>query len=246
MGAVLITGASREIGAACAREFAREGYAVAVHYRQSEAQALALCEELTAAGHEAAAVCADVRDSAAVRRMTALVEERFGFIDVLVNNAGVNIREWATEYDMDKFDFVMNVNLRSYFVASRYAARYMKKQGGGSIVCTSSAMSKEYSSKRCAYHISKTGVNGLVSCLATEWARDNIRVNGIAPGYFATKVTERTRSDPDKSRRVLEHIPANRWGEVQDLMGACVFLASDASRYVNGSMVVVDGGYLVR
>ena len=240
---VLVTGANKGIGKAIAKEFLENGATVVIAGGRDAAATEKAIAELSPIG-PVEAMNVDMTNDAAVEAMIDHVVEKYGRIDVLVNNAGVNIREWATDFDIEKFDFVMNVNLRSYFVASRYAARYMKKQGGGCIVCTSSAMSKEYSSKRCAYHISKTGVNGLVSCLATEWARDNIRVNGIAPGYVMTEMVEKGIADGVIDfEAIMPIIPMKRLLKPEEIARPVVFLASDWASGMTGQILFSDGGW---
>ena len=129
---------------------------------------------------------------------------------------------------------------------SLHAAKHMRARGSGKIINICSVFSYLGGRGSAAYAASKHGLAGLTKAYCDELAADNIQVNGIAPGYYATKLTEQTRSDPDKNAAVLDHIPAGRWGQREDLMGAVVFLASDASNYVNGHILSVDGGYLVR
>ena len=240
---VLVTGGNKGLGKAIVKEFLEHGATVVMAGgRDTAATEKALAEVKDLGTVEAVNI--DMTDDAAVEAMIDHVVETYGRIDVLVNNAGVSVREWATDIDIEKFDFVMDVNLRAYFVASRYAARYMKKQGGGCIICTSSAMSSEYSSKRCAYHISKTGVNGLVGCLATEWARDGIRVNGIAPGYVMTELVKKGVDDGVIDfNAIMPIIPMKRLLQPEEIARPVLFLASDWASSITGQVLFADGGW---
>ncbi len=243
MGAVLITGASRGIGAACAREFAREGYAVAVHYRQSEAQALALCEELTAAGHEAAAVCADVRDSAAVRRMTALVEERFGFIDVLVNNAGVAMQKLFTDTTDSDWDDMIASDLSSVFYCCRAVAPAMIREHRGCIVNIASMWGEVGASCEVAYSAAKAGVIGLTKALAKELGPSGIRVNAVSPGVVMTDMMAGFSAEDVAALK--DETPLCTLGAPEDIARTAVFLASDRARYITGQVLGVNGGMVI-
>ncbi|WP_283153446.1 SDR family oxidoreductase [Guptibacillus hwajinpoensis] len=171
----------------------------------------------------------------------------FGKIDILVNNAGININEPdVTKFSRLQWDKMVSVNLNAPFELSHEAAKHMIPQQSGKIINTCSLFSYLGGQWSPAYAATKHGLAGFTKAYCDELAQYNIQVNGIAPGYFATDVTKNTRENPESNQRVLDHIPANRWGNIQDLMGAVVFLASDASNYVNGTLLNVDGGYLVR
>ncbi len=171
----------------------------------------------------------------------------FGQIDILVNNAGININEPdVTKFTRLHWDKMVSVNLNAPFELSHEVAKYMIPQRSGKIINTCSLFSYLGGQWSPAYAATKHGLAGFTKAYCDELAQYNIQVNGIAPGYFATDVTRITRENPANNQRVLDHIPANRWGNIQDLMGAVVFLASDASNYVNGTLLNVDGGYLVR
>jgi NAD(P)-dependent dehydrogenase (short-subunit alcohol dehydrogenase family) len=171
---------------------------------------------------------------------------RLGSLDILVNSAGICPLAEVLDYDRGKWDPTIAVNLTAAFEMSHEAAKRMIPQRHGKIINICSMFSFLGGRTAPAYTASKHGIAGLTRAYCDELAEYNIQVNGIAPGYYATAITATTRADPDSSRRVLEHVPADRWGEPVDLMGTVVFLASRASDYVNGHVLAVDGGYLVR
>lgn len=169
-----------------------------------------------------------------------------GSIDILVNNAGISLLHEVQDFGREPWDKMISVNLTAAFELAFEAAKFMIPQRSGKIINICSLFSFLGGQLSPAYAATKHGLAGFTKAYCDELAQYNIQVNGIAPGYFATAITAQTRSDPEKSERVLNRIPANRWGQTMDLMGATVFLASRASDYVNGHLLVVDGGYLAR
>jgi NAD(P)-dependent dehydrogenase (short-subunit alcohol dehydrogenase family) len=179
----------------------------------------------------------------------AVVDEcvaRLGSIDILVNSAGICPLGEVLEFDRSKWDPTVAVNLTAAFEMSFEAAKHFIPQRSGKIINICSMFSFLGGRLSSAYAATKHGIAGFTKAYCDELAMHNVQVNGIAPGYYATAITTNTRSNPESNRRVLEHIPAGRWGEPLDLMGTVVFLASRASDYVNGHILAVDGGYLVR
>ena len=175
------------------------------------------------------------------------VVEAYGRIDILVNNAGIIRRNRSIDFTEKDWDEVMDINLKTLFFLSQAVARQFLKQGsGGKIVNIASMLSFQGGILVPSYTASKSGVMGLTRLLACEWAPHGINVNAIAPGYMATRNTQAIQDDPVRSRQILERIPAGRWGAPDDLKGAVVFLASDASRYLQGHTLAVDGGWLAR
>jgi NAD(P)-dependent dehydrogenase (short-subunit alcohol dehydrogenase family) len=172
--------------------------------------------------------------------------EQFGSVDILINSAGICPLAEVLEFDRPKWDATVQVNLTAAFEMSYEAAHKMIPQRSGKIINICSMFSFLGGRWSSAYSATKHGIAGLTKAYCDELAEHNIQVNGIAPGYYATAITTATRSNPVTNQRVLDHIPAGRWGEPQDLMGTVVFLASRASDYVNGHVLAVDGGYLVR
>lgn len=240
----IVTGGNSGLGQAFALALAKAGANVLVaSFMEDDGTTQRLIE---GTGHKYDFIKADITEKGMPKAIVQRCVDTFGSVDILVNCAGVNLCDDVMNYSRDMWDRMIGINLTAAFDLIQASIQYMVPQRSGKIINICSLFSYLGGTGAPAYAAMKHGLAGLNKTYCDELGQYNIQINGIAPGYFATKVTERTRSDPDKSRRVLEHIPANRWGEVQDLMGACVFLASDASRYVNGSMVVVDGGYLVR
>jgi 2-deoxy-D-gluconate 3-dehydrogenase len=171
----------------------------------------------------------------------------FGHIDILVNNAGIIRRNDAIEFSEQDWDDVMNINIKSVFFMSQAVAKQFIAQGkGGKIINIASMLSYQGGIRVPSYTASKSGVMGVTRLLANEWAKHNINVNAIAPGYMATNNTQALRADDSRSKEILDRIPAARWGTPQDVAGPCVFLASQAADYINGYTIAVDGGWLAR
>lgn len=191
-----------------------------------------LQSDITADGEPARVICACV--------------EAFGSVDILINSAGICPLDDVLEFGRDKWDATVAVNLTAAFEMSHEAAKHMVPRGQGKIINICSMYSFLGGRRSPAYAATKHAIAGLTKTYCDELAEHNIQVNGIAPGFFATAITAETRSIPERNKAVLDHIPAERWGEREDLMGTVVFLASRASDYVNGHVLAVDGGYLVR
>lgn len=173
--------------------------------------------------------------------------EKFGRVDILVNNAGIIRREDSINFSEKDWDDVMNVNIKTLFFFSQAVAKqFEKQQSGGKIINIASMLSYQGGIRVPSYTAAKSGVKGITMTLSNEWASKNINVNAIAPGYMATNNTQAIRSDKDRNEAILDRIPAGRWGEPKDLVGAAIFLASKASDYVNGFTLAVDGGWLGR
>jgi NAD(P)-dependent dehydrogenase (short-subunit alcohol dehydrogenase family) len=189
---------------------------------------------------------ADITADGVPRQIVDECVRRLGSIDILINSAGICPLAEVLDFDRKPWDATVAVNLTAAFEMSHEVAKYMIPQRSGKIINICSMFSFLGGRLSSAYSATKHGIAGLTKAYCDELAEYNIQVNGIAPGYYATAITANTRSDPDRSRRVLEHVPANRWGDPADLMGTVVFLASRASDYVNGHILAVDGGYLVR
>ncbi|MFD4232487.1 SDR family NAD(P)-dependent oxidoreductase [Streptomyces sp. NPDC058545] len=189
---------------------------------------------------------ADLTEPGVPKQIIEGCVDAFGSVDILVNSAGIcNIAD-VEQFDRAQWDPMVSVNLTAPFELSHEAIRFMIPQRSGKIINIASMFSFLGGQWSPAYAATKHGIVGFTKAYCDELAQHNIQVNAIAPGYFATKITEETRADPETNQRVLDHIPAGRWGDVADLMGATVFLSSRASDYVNGHVLPVDGGYLVR
>ena len=188
----------------------------------------------------------DITEEGAPARVIEGCAEAFGGVDVLVNSAGISRIADVTEFGRERWDPMIAVNLTAAFEMSHEAAKRMIPQGSGKIINIASLFSFLGGIGSPAYAATKHGIVGLTRAYADELGGHGIQVNAIAPGYFATPITAETRADADANRRIVDHTPAGRWGDVADLMGATVFLASPASDFVNGHVLSVDGGYLVR
>lgn len=197
-------------------------------------------------GGEYAFMQADITAAGVPAAVISACVERFGSVDILVNSAGICPMAEVLDFDRTPWDATIAVNLTAAFEMTHAAAKVMVSQRSGKVINICSMFSFLGGRMSPAYSASKHGIAGLTRAYCDELAEHGIQVNGIAPGYYATAITERTRSDPVTNQRVLDHIPAGRWGDVADLMGTVVFLASRASDYVNGHVLAVDGGYLVR
>lgn len=202
--------------------------------------------QVEAAGHRYEFLKIDITAPGSAARVIDGCVERLGGIDILVNSAGICPMAEVLDFGREQWDATVAVNLTAAFELGHEAAKRMIPQKGGKIINICSLFSFLGGRWSSAYAATKHGLAGFTKAYCDELAMHNIQVNGIAPGYYATEITKKTRSDPVTNQRVLDHIPAGRWGEPVDLMGALVFLSSRASNYVNGHLLVVDGGYLVR
>jgi 2-deoxy-D-gluconate 3-dehydrogenase len=241
----LVTGSQTGLGTGIAVALAQAGANVVVHGKDSKG-IQEVCAAVSAAGARAARAIADVSDAHACEELVELTVRELGSIDILVNNAGIIRRSPAAEFSMKDWMDVIEVNLNAVFRLCQLAGRHMLKQGKGKIVNIASLLAFQGGVFVPSYSAAKGGVAQLTKALANEWAPKGINVNAIAPGYMATDNTAALRKDPERSRQILERIPAGRWGEPQDLAGAAVFLCSSASDYVHGHVLVVDGGWMVR
>lgn len=240
----IVTGASRGLGRGMALGLAEAGadlFLVDIS-GASDTQAT-----IRAAGRRCDSLAADLSEHAAAELTVRRCKESLGRVDILVNNAGIIRRAPILDFAEKDWDDVVRVNLRAVFFLCQAAARVMVAQGnGGRIINVASMLSFQGGILVPSYTASKSGVMGLTRALANELAQHRINVNAIAPGYMATDNTAPLRADPERSRAILDRIPAGRWGTPEDLQGVAVFLASDASAYLNGYTIAVDGGWLAR
>lgn len=204
-------------------------------------------EQVLALGRRFTAIQADLSRQDAIADIVAKAVSAMGRVDILVNNAGTIRRADALTFSEKEWDDVLNLNLKSVFFLSQAVARQFIRQGsGGKIINIASILSFQGGIRVPSYTASKSGVLGLTRLMANEWAGQNINVNAIAPGYMATDNTRQLRDDADRSKEILDRIPAGRWGVPDDLQGPVVFLASQAADYINGYTLAVDGGWLAR
>ena len=239
--AALVTGGNGGIGLGMAEGLARAGAKVAIAGRDHAKNAKA------AKQIGAVAIAADITDEKACRGMVDEAAKKLGRLDILVNNAGINIRKRPEEYRLEEWHRVLESNLTSAFVASQAAYPHMQRAKGGKIVNIGSMMSIFGAAFVAPYGASKGGIVQLTRALATAWAKDNIQVNAVLPGWIDTALTRRAREEVSGlHERVLARTPAGRWGAPEDLAGIAVFLCSSASDFVTGTAIPVDGGYAVQ
>jgi NAD(P)-dependent dehydrogenase (short-subunit alcohol dehydrogenase family) len=241
----IVTGGNSGLGHAFSVALAKGGANVmAVSIMDDDGETKELVE---AEGRQYKYVRADITADGECFRVVKDCVDTWGHIDILVNCAGICINiEDVTKFTRKEWDKMIAVNLTAAFEMTHEALKYMIPQNRGKVINIASLFSFLGGQWSPAYASTKHGIVGLSKAMCDELGQFNIQVNAIAPGYFATKLTEKTRSNPERNKTILSHIPANRWGWLADLMGTCVFLASDASNYVNGHTLTVDGGYLMR
>jgi 2-dehydro-3-deoxy-D-gluconate 5-dehydrogenase len=241
----IVTGGNGGIGLGMARGLAKAGANIAVVGR-NEAKSKVAVTELKACGVEALAVTADVTDQAAVAAMVARIIGEFGRIDILVNNAGINIRKPTHALELDEWTDVIDTNLTSAFLCSKAAYPSMKAAGRGKIINIGSMLSIFGASFAPAYAASKGGIVQFTRACACAWAADNIQANAILPGWIDTDLTRNARQQIEGLHdRVLARTPAARWGAIDDFAGIAVFLSSQASDFVTGTAIPVDGGFSI-
>ncbi len=240
----LVTGSSRGMGAAIAVALAQAGANVALH--ASRSVPTDVVRAVGEAGVNHVALIADLSRPSRAPILFDQAVAALGSIDILVNNAGITRRAPAVDYSLADWDDVIATNLTSVFRLCQCAARPMLERGFGKIINIASLLSFQGGITVPAYAAAKGGVAQLTKALANEWAARGLQVNAIAPGYMATELTQSLQNDSTRSRQILERIPAGRWGSPQDVAGAAVFLASPASDYISGHILVVDGGWLAR
>lgn len=240
----VVTGSSTGLGQGMCIALAQAGAKiVGVDYVESpETQ-----EIITKNGGEFVGVVANLLTQEPIQGIIDTAVEKFGRMDILVNNAGIIRRCDAIDFTEKDWDDVIAINQKTVFFLSQAAARqYIKQESGGKIISVASMLSYQGGIRVPSYTASKSAVMGITRAMANEWAKYGINVNAIAPGYMATNNTAQLRSDADRSEAILDRIPAGRWGTPDDMQGTIVFLASEASSYVNGYTIAVDGGWLAR
>ncbi|KAI8972891.1 hypothetical protein BD414DRAFT_581188 [Trametes punicea] len=247
---VLITGATRGIGAACAIALAEAGANICLVRRPSPDGSQsndATAKAIAALGRTAKTVECDLADLDAVRDLfKRALEAMGGEIHVLVNCAGIQRRFPAVQFPESDWDDVLNVNLKSVWLLSQAAGQHMVPRRRGKIINFCSLLTFQGGFTVPAYAAAKGALGQLTKALSNEWSKDNVQVNGICPGYIATEMNEKLLQDPVRLRQISERIPSGRWGEPRDFAGPVVFLASAASQYVCGELLVVDGGWMGR
>jgi len=241
----VITGASRGLGRAMALALAGSGVRLALVARD-EAKLAAVAAAVGELGAEAECYRADVRSEADVLALEPQVRERFGRAQILINNAGVNVRKLVTEFTYQEWRSVLDTNLTGAFLMCRSFVPHMQGTGYGRILNMTSIMSHVSLPERAAYSSSKAGLLGLTRALALELAADGITVVGISPGPFATEMNTPLINDPVKNAQFLQSIPVGRWGRVEDIGALARFLCSEEAAFITGTDIVIDGGWLAR
>ena len=240
----LITGSNQGIGQAYAKALAEAGAdIIGVSYQSDSTETEKL---IAATGRKFKSYISDFSDRDSLYQFIKSVKKDFNKIDILVNNAGMILRKPISEHPDEYWDKVIEVNLSAQFILTREFGKEMAERGYGKIVFIASLLSFQGGITVPSYAASKGGIKQLTMAFANEWASKGVTVNAIAPGYIATENTKALREDAVRNKSILDRIPAGRWGTPEDLMGTIVFLCSDASNYLNGSVVTVDGGWMGR
>lgn len=239
----MITGSSQGLGFAIARGLAQAGAAVVLNGREKK-KLTAAAEVLRGEGAKVTTAHFDVTDGAGTARAVERIEAKFGSIDILVNNAGIQRRALLEVMEEAQWREVIDTNLTSAFLVSRAVGTWMMARGAGKIINVCSLMAEVSRPTVGNYAAAKGGLKMLTRAMAVEWAKHNVQVNGIGPGYFATELNKPLLEDAEFNAWVCQRTPAGRWGQPEDIVGAAVFLASPASNFVNGHILYVDGGML--
>ena len=242
----LVTGCNKGIGKAMAIGLAEAGADIIGVSGSLELSGSDIEKKVQALGRKFKAYTANLSDREALHAFINKLNTENPVIDILVNNAGTIMRKPAAEHPDEYWDTVLSLNLDAPFILARELGKKMIERGSGKIIFTCSLLSFQGGINVPGYAASKGALSSLVKALANEWASKGVNVNGIAPGYIATDNTEALRNDPERSASILSRIPAARWGQPEDFKGPAVFLSSDAASYVNGTILVVDGGWMGR
>lgn len=242
----LVTGCNKGIGKAMAIGLAEAGADIIGVSASLELNGSGIEKEVAAVGRKFTAYQCDFSNRDSLKAFIKKVTDENSRIDILINNAGMILRNPIAEHSDEYWDKVLSVNLDAPFILTREIGKRMVEQGSGKIIFTASLLSFQGGILVPGYAASKGAIASLIKAFANEWASKGVNVNGIAPGYIATDNTEALRNDPERSKSILSRIPANRWGETEDFKGPVVFLASDAANYVHGTILTVDGGWMGR
>ncbi|ABB32433.1 oxidoreductase, short-chain dehydrogenase/reductase family [Geobacter metallireducens GS-15] len=238
----IVTGGSRGFGKAIALGLAQAGADVVVASR-TQADLDAVAEEIRALGRKSLAVATDMLDRGSIENLAAKTMEAFGKIDILVNNAGqgwtVPFLKWTDE----QWDQILDVNLKGYFLCTQIVGQHMFKAKAGRVINISSAMGSYPLPYMVPYAASKGGINAMTKCLAQEWATRGITVNAIAPSYFSTDINKDAMEDEATTKLIMSKTPVNRWGNVEELVGLVIYLSSNASSFMTGAVLPLDGGW---
>ncbi len=238
----IVTGGSRGFGKAIALGLADAGADVVVASR-TQADLDQVAEEITAKGSQSLAISTDMTDVDSIQHLAEETVATFGKIDILINNAGQGDTVPFLKLSVDQWDRIMNVNLKGYFLCTQVVGGHMFKAKYGRIINISSAMGNAPLGYMAHYAASKGGINAMTKSLAQEWATRGITVNAVAPSYFDTDINKNAIADEFTNKLIMSKTPVNRWGQVEELVGLVVYLASDASTYMTGAIIPLDGGW---
>lgn len=240
----VVTGGNRGLGEQISLGLASFGADVVIVQRNHVEPAV--CKTIRDMGRKCCFLSHDLTEPNKADELIRQIVNEWGHIDILVNNAGVQKRNDSVAFTEEDWDFVQNVNAKSVFFLCQEAGKYMIKQGAGKIINMASLLSFQGGYRVPAYAASKAAVAAFTKSLANEWASKGINVNAVAPGYMATEMNTQLLEDQNRNRQILDRIPAGRWGNPEDIVGAVIYLASAASSYVNGETITVDGGWMGR
>jgi 2-deoxy-D-gluconate 3-dehydrogenase len=241
----LVTGGNGGIGFSMAKAIGKAGAKIIIAGRNNDKNNDSI-EELKSIDVDCISLNVDVTSESSCDEMIKKSISHFGKLNILINNAGTNIRKRPEDYELDEWKSIIDTNLISMFICSKACFPYFKSVGGGKIINIGSMHSLFGAPLGSAYSASKGGVVQLTKSLANSWAKDNIQVNAVLPGYIDTKLTQQARVDiPELQKRVEERTPVGRWGNPDDLGGIAVFLSSDGSNFISGTAIPVDGGYSI-
>ena len=239
----LVTGGARGLGRVMAEALAEAGADVCITSRAAASATEAAAEIAAATGRRVVGVEGEVSTAEGVQRLAAAVASAFGHVDILVNNAGVNIRGNAGDLSEADWDTVLDTNLKGPFLVARAFGPAMCERGWGRVIMLSSMLATIALPGRAPYASSKAGINGLTRVLALEWASAGVTVNAICPGPFGTEMNRQLMNDPEKYQAFIQKLPSGRWGHLHEIKGAVLYLASDASSFMTGASLALDGGW---
>ncbi len=240
----MVTGSTRGLGEVMAKALAKAGADVAVCGR-SEADLKRVAADIEALGRRTAGFHLDVLSRSKVQAGVTEILNHFGHIDILINNAGLNYRVPVLEYPEDKWDLIINTNLKGYVLVAQAVAPQMIQRGYGKIINMSSILGTIALPHQLAYCAAKGGVDQITKVMAVEWAQQGVRVNAIGPTYFETEMVTQIRNDPERFNFINERTPMGRWGQLEELEGLVIFLAGPSSDYITGQTIYIDGGWLI-